>query len=118
MHRTSRPLLLILMMLFMAQSGFQLVLAGMESAPGHESGAHRMADGHGTPAADANRGGGHHDHHHAGESCTAYQCSACLANLPPIGLETVDIHNAPDLPYTSTSLAGRHAASLFRPPRA
>lgn len=118
MHRTSRPLLYILMMLFLAQSGFQFVLAGMENIAGHDGGAHRMADGHGTPAADANRGSGRYDHHHAGENCAANQCSACLANLPPMALHTLDIHNVPDRPCAGKWLTSRYAAAVFRPPRA
>lgn len=105
-------------MLFLAQSGFQFALAGMGSVPGHDGGAHRMADGHGAPAADANGGGGHYEHHRAGDNCAAYQCSACLANLPPMALHAVDIHNPPDLPYAGRWLVSRYAADVFHPPRA
>lgn len=117
-HRTSRPLLFVLMMLFLAQSSFQFALAGMGSVPGLDGGAHPMADGHSAPAADANKGGGHYEHHHAGENCAAHQCSACLANLPPIAAHAVDNHSRSDLPYTGKWMASHRATSLFRPPKA
>lgn len=118
MHRTSRPLLYFLMLLFLAQAGLQFALAGMGSVAGHDGGTHRVTNDHDAPAADAYGDGGHYNHQHAGENCAAYQCSACLANLPPIALQTADSHNARDLPYAGRWLASRDAAAVFRPPRA
>lgn len=106
------------MLLFLALAGLQFALAGVGSVTGHDGGAQRVTNDNDVPAADAYGDGGHYTHQHAGENCAAYQCTACLANLPPMALHTVDSHNAPDLPYAGRWLESRDAAAVFRPPRA
>lgn len=124
MHRTSRPLLLVVMMLFLGQTGLQNALAGMDTFSGDGSGDNRLVDGHADPAVTMKHMGHnpkeqpHAGHRCRGDHCPDYQCSSCVAELVSVSDHPAGVVTAPDPLYTNRWLTSRFSFSVFRPPKA